>query len=81
MNLEVNVTKDKCELNRDQIVECILIKLSINVAYDMRMNPIDFRGQRSKGKVIISKRLYNLMNTRSKGSVYFDPTWHKCCLW
>ena len=68
---KVKVTVDKkrkkpCELSRDQTVECILIKLSTNVAHDESMNPIDFGGQRSKVKVIIHKNENNLVNTHNK---------------
>ena len=40
-----------CEHDRDQTVKCTFIKLDTNIAYDEKMNPIDFQGQRSKGQV------------------------------
>ena len=40
-----------CEHDRDYTVAHFFVKLGIHVNHDERMNPIDFRGQRSKVKV------------------------------
>ena len=33
-----------CEHNRDQIFECVLIKIDTDIAQDERINPIDVGG-------------------------------------
>ena len=53
LSVSVSITLWPCEHDRNLTVVCIFIKLGRHVHYDERMNPIDFRGQKSKAKVTI----------------------------
>ena len=51
----------------DYTVVCFFVKLGRNVNHDKRMNPIDFKGQRSKVKVtmdIYGNKLVNTIETK-----------------
>ena len=46
------------------------------IAYEERMNPIDFQGQQSKVKVMrkYGNNLMNMVESKDPNSVYFDKT-------
>ena len=52
-----------CEHDRDYTVACFFVKLGRHVNHDVRMNPIDFGGQRSKVKVTMDIYRNKLVNT------------------
>ena len=52
-----------CEHDRDYTVAYFFVKLGRHVNRDKRMNPIDFRGQRSKVKVAMDIYGNKLVNT------------------
>ena len=52
-----------CEHDIDYTVACFFVKLGRYVHHGERMNPIDFRGQRSKVKVTMGVYGNKLVNT------------------
>ena len=56
-----------CEHDRDYSFACFFVKLGRHLNHDMRMNPIDFAGRRSKVKVTMDmygNKLVNKIETK-----------------